>query len=72
MSKTTPRRSERLTVRFRPHERVVLEDAAADLRITPSELIRAVSLQAARGIVEAARPALGVLRIVDSARGRRD
>lgn len=41
-------RRERITVRFRPHERVAVEAAAERSRMHVAEFIRAMALSAAR------------------------
>lgn len=47
---SAPKRSERVTVRFRPHQLAAIEDAAEDRLVAVSEFIRAAALDAARKV----------------------
>lgn len=50
----SPNRSEKLTTRYRPRERELLEAAAEEIGVHVSELIRETSVEAARRGLRAA------------------
>lgn len=53
MTTPAPKRSERFTIRFRPHRAAAIEEAAAKRQETVTELIRRAAVEAAENVLQA-------------------